>query len=112
LGVEFIYRGIVEYGDPGLIVVFEVSPEKMVRDAAALGWDLSELEQSDQLKIIFTTRDNRLKGWRKGGKPTLPRPKGTIIHATTCLRVLAGHPVLSPTASDRKVGRNKDRTLA
>jgi circadian clock protein KaiC len=57
LGVEFIYRGIVEYGDPGLIVVFEVSPEKMVRDAAALGWDLSELEQSDQLKIIFTTRD-------------------------------------------------------
>jgi circadian clock protein KaiC len=57
LGVEFIYRGIVESGEPGLVVLFEVSPEKVARDAAGFGWNLSELEQSDQLKIIFTTRE-------------------------------------------------------
>jgi circadian clock protein KaiC len=57
LGLEFIYRGIHEFGEPGLIVLFEVSPEKTIRDAQALGWNLPELEKTDQLKIIFTTRE-------------------------------------------------------
>jgi circadian clock protein KaiC len=57
MGLEFIYRGAVEYGEPGLIVLFEVSPEKIIRDTAAFGWNFPELEQSDKVKIIFTTRE-------------------------------------------------------
>lgn len=57
LGVEFVYRGIKDFGEPGVIVVFEVSPDKLTRDAASLGWDLPELERSQRLKIIFTTRE-------------------------------------------------------
>jgi circadian clock protein KaiC len=57
MGLEFIYRGIREFGEPGLIVLFEVSPDKIIRDAGALGWNLPELEQTNQLKIIFTTRE-------------------------------------------------------
>ena len=57
VGVEFIYRGITQFGEPGVIVVFEVSPDKLVRDAAGLGWDLPALEKSQKLKIIYTTRD-------------------------------------------------------
>jgi circadian clock protein KaiC len=38
-------------------VLFEVSPDKIIRDAGALGWNLPELEQTNQLKIIFTTRE-------------------------------------------------------
>ena len=45
LGVEFIYRGATEFDEPGVIVLFEVSPDKIVRDAAMFGWDLPELEQ-------------------------------------------------------------------
>ena len=56
LGVEFVYRGASLYGEPGIIVLFEVSPEKLVRDAANLGWDLPALESQGRLKIIFTTR--------------------------------------------------------
>ena len=55
-GVEFIYRGAREFGEPGLIVLFEVSPQKLIRDAARLGWDLAELERQNLLRIIFTTR--------------------------------------------------------
>src|SRR5688572_31764630 len=29
LGVEFVYRGASEFDEPGLIVLFEVSPEKI-----------------------------------------------------------------------------------
>jgi circadian clock protein KaiC len=56
LGVEFIYRGATAFDEPGLIVLFEVSPDKLVRDAAGFGWDLPALERQGRLRIIFTTR--------------------------------------------------------
>src|SRR5450631_2616206 len=57
LGVEFIYRGSSLFDEPGIIVVFEVSPDKLMRDALRFGWDLRRLEQQGRLKIVFTTRD-------------------------------------------------------
>src|SRR5450432_3730504 len=55
MGMEFIYRGIVEYNEPGLIVVFETTPDKLIRDAAGFGWDLDELQEQKKLQIIFTS---------------------------------------------------------
>ena len=55
LGVEFIYRGITEQDEPGIIVVFETSPTKLIRDATGFGWNLDELQQQNKLKIIFTS---------------------------------------------------------
>lgn len=57
LGVEFIYRGAAQFDEPGIIVVFEVSPDKITRDALGFGFDLSKLESQGRLKIVFTTRD-------------------------------------------------------
>ncbi|HEY9530687.1 MAG TPA: ATPase domain-containing protein, partial [Burkholderiales bacterium] len=57
MGVEFVYRGVTQFNEPGVIVVFEVSPDKLARDAAGLGFDLPGLERRDKLKIIYTTRD-------------------------------------------------------
>src|SRR5437667_4619453 len=55
LGTTFIYRGITEYNEPGIVVVFETSPHKLIRDAAGFGWDLDELQNQNKLKIIFTS---------------------------------------------------------
>src|SRR5450432_4582748 len=55
MGLEFIYRGITQFNEPGLIVVFETSPDKLVRDAGGFGWNLDELQQQKKLQIIFTT---------------------------------------------------------
>jgi circadian clock protein KaiC len=55
LGMEFIYRGITQYNEPGMIVVFETNPDKLVRDAAEFGWNLNEMQQQKRLKIIFTS---------------------------------------------------------
>jgi circadian clock protein KaiC len=54
-GMEFIVRGITQFNEPGIIVVFEVSPDKLIRDAASLGWDLLELQAQKKLQIIFTS---------------------------------------------------------
>jgi circadian clock protein KaiC len=56
IGLEFVYRGATEFDEPGLIVLFEVSPTKVIRDAARFGWDLPGLERQGKVKIIFTTR--------------------------------------------------------
>src|SRR5882762_4732001 len=55
MGLEVIYHGILQYDEPGIIVVFESSPNKLVRDAAAFGWNLDELQQQKKLQIVFTT---------------------------------------------------------
>ncbi len=55
LGMEFIYRGIAEFNEPGIIVVFETSPDKLIRDAAQFGWNLDELQRQNKLKIVFTS---------------------------------------------------------
>jgi len=55
-GVEFVYHGASKFDEPGIIVLFEVSPDKLIRDAAGFGWDLPALEREGRLKIIFTTR--------------------------------------------------------
>jgi circadian clock protein KaiC len=54
-GIELIYRGIVEFDEPGVIVVFETSPDKLIRDSAKFGWDLEELQREKKLQIIFTS---------------------------------------------------------
>src|ERR1700675_29669 len=55
LGVEFIYRGITKHDEPGIIVFFETSPKKLIRDAMGFGWNLDELQQRNKLKMIFTS---------------------------------------------------------
>ena len=55
LGLEFIYRGAHELGEPGIVVTFEVSEDKLIRDAAQFGWDFPGLQEQGRLKVISTT---------------------------------------------------------
>jgi circadian clock protein KaiC len=50
-----VYRGIVEFDEPGLIVVFETSPNKLIRDAAKFGWNLDKLQQEKKRRVVFTS---------------------------------------------------------
>src|SRR3989454_7124215 len=72
MGVEFVYRGASEFDEPGLIVLFEVSPEKVVRDAAQLGWDLAALERQGGGEIVFSTRPGVRPGFEQADSLLLP----------------------------------------
>ena len=69
LGVEFVYRGAREFNEPGVIVLFEVAPDKLIRDAAFFGWDLRELERDGRLKLVFTTRQLFQQELRRADSP-------------------------------------------
>lgn len=53
-GLEFIYRGAKELKENGLIISFELSPQKLMRDAQGFGWDLASLQKRNRIKIIYT----------------------------------------------------------
>jgi hypothetical protein len=53
---DFGRRRRQEFAEPGLIVLFEVSPDRIMREAALFGWDLRDLERQGRIKILFTTR--------------------------------------------------------
>jgi circadian clock protein KaiC len=55
VGMEYISRGILEYGEPGLIITFEEFPRQLYRDAISIGFDLRSYEREDKLRTIFTT---------------------------------------------------------
>jgi circadian clock protein KaiC len=55
MGIESIYRGVVDFNEPGMIVVFESSPDKLIRDTSKFGWRLEDLQREMKLKLIFTS---------------------------------------------------------
>lgn len=55
IGMQFIYTGITQFNEPGLIITFEEFPQQYYHDAAAFGWDFEQLEQEGKLKVIMTS---------------------------------------------------------
>jgi circadian clock protein KaiC len=68
LGMQFIYNGIVEYNEPGIILTFEEFPQQYYRDAESFGWDFRELEREGKLKIVMTSPEvTKIEIERVGG---------------------------------------------
>jgi circadian clock protein KaiC len=55
LAMQFIYNGIMQNNEPGLIITFEEFPKQYYRDANAFGWDFLGLEKKGLLKVVMTS---------------------------------------------------------
>ena len=55
LALAFLYAGAMESQEPGLLISFEMTPEKLLRDARGFGWDFESLAQRGLVKLIETT---------------------------------------------------------
>ena len=55
IGMQFIYTGITQFDEPGLIITFEEFPQQYYHDAAVFGWDFEKLEKENKLKVIMTS---------------------------------------------------------
>ena len=52
LGLQFLVAGAREYGEPGVLVTFEESAEKVTANVASLGFDLDGLQRDGLLTIV------------------------------------------------------------
>jgi KaiC/GvpD/RAD55 family RecA-like ATPase len=53
--MQFLYKGVVEYNEPGLFVTFDTMPEKLREDMLNFGWDIKALERDEKLAILDVT---------------------------------------------------------
>ena len=52
-GVEFLVRGATEFGEPGVFLAFEETPEELTRNVRSLGFDLDALIRSGKLAADY-----------------------------------------------------------
>lgn len=55
--VQFLYNGILEFEEPGILVTFEESPIDIKRNALSFGWDLQKLIDEGKLFILDASPD-------------------------------------------------------
>ncbi len=53
LGLEFVVRGAMEFGEPGVVLAFEETVAEMTRNVASLGFDLDDLLQRKKLFMEY-----------------------------------------------------------
>jgi len=51
-GIQYLYNGIVKYGENGILVTLEEPTEVIRENMKTFGWNLKELEDENQLAII------------------------------------------------------------
>ncbi len=57
LASEFIVRGAVQYGEPGVIITFEEKAEELTLNVASLGFDLARLQKEKLLRLDYVHID-------------------------------------------------------
>ncbi len=51
-GIQFLYRGITEYGENGVYVSLEERPKDLRKEMLNFGWDLEKMEKKEKLAIV------------------------------------------------------------
>jgi circadian clock protein KaiC len=51
MGVQFLVRGALDFGEPGVLVAFEESATELAQNVVSLGWDLADLQARELLAI-------------------------------------------------------------
>lgn len=51
-GMQFIYKGAKVYGEPGVYVTLDETPEKIKKNIASFGWDLDTMKAENKIIIL------------------------------------------------------------
>lgn len=85
LALEFIYRGALEYHEPGVIVTFNETKPQIFKTFKGFGWDFEKLEKEGIISIIDYSTSSLvyLEKVVKTGKFTLDFISGQIMREIT-----------------------------
>lgn len=53
MAVEFLVRGVLQYGEPGVLISFEETAEDLTKNMTSLGFDLNGLIAARKLSVIY-----------------------------------------------------------
>ena len=67
LSMQYVVKGITEYGEPGVFVSFERDPEALCEGMAVFGWHLRPLENQRNLELMGAPLDRITKFGKRVG---------------------------------------------
>lgn len=73
-GIQYLVGGATIYNEPGVLVVMDETPARMIRDSWRFGWDIEKLVAQKKMKIIYA---NPFR-YTKIAKPLEDRPMSVI----------------------------------
>ena len=65
--MQYVVKGITDYGEPGVFVSFERRPEVLCEEMESLGWNLKALEKQGDLELLGGPLDSIIKFGKKVG---------------------------------------------
>ncbi len=65
--MQYIVKGITDYGEPGVFVSFERKPEVLYEEMKSFGWHLETLEKQGNLELLGGPLDSIVKFGKKVG---------------------------------------------
>ena len=67
LGLQFLYKGIVEEGEPGMFISFEEDRESLYKHAKQFGWDFEKYEAEGKFRLLEFKPHQMTKIIEEGG---------------------------------------------
>ncbi|MCX9074248.1 MAG: AAA family ATPase [Candidatus Methanoperedens sp.] len=52
-GIQYLVGGAVNFNEPGVLVVMEETPSRLIRDSWRFGWDIEKLVAQKKIRIIY-----------------------------------------------------------
>ncbi|HEX54670.1 MAG: ATPase [Candidatus Altiarchaeales archaeon] len=80
-GVQFLYNGIVQYNEPGILVSLEQDPKELKQDMLKFGFDLEKVENEGKLIIIDASLSRfgiKPPGGSASISPQIAQPPGSM----------------------------------
>jgi circadian clock protein KaiC len=59
MGIEFLVRGALQFGEPGVLMTFEETEEDIRKNVASLGFDIDDLIRQKKLAVDFVKVDRQ-----------------------------------------------------
>ncbi|MCL4435620.1 MAG: AAA family ATPase [Thaumarchaeota archaeon] len=104
LALQFLYNGVKDYGENGVYVSLDEEPDSLVKNAKAVGLDLSKMIKDDKIAIIDASPIRFLPGEVKLGDISVGKREFALISLIDAIkknveRVGAKRLVVDPLAT-------------
>ena len=83
--IQFLYKGAMEYDEPGLYITLDEDPEDIKKNMLKFGWDLNKLESEKKL-VFINVSPVRIGATEKGGLIQLGMKEFKLVKLLEAIR--------------------------
>jgi len=83
--IQFLYKGAMEYDEPGLYITLDEDPEDIKKNMLKFGWDLNKLEREKKL-VFINVSPVRIAATEKGGLIQLGMKEFKLVKLLEAIR--------------------------